>query len=327
LRVFASQFSLIKNFNSMIPRLTVAVCGIIAVLTLAPKRSAAQPLDQLGNRASGLGAFVAVSDDASAVVWNPAGLINGPIFNILVDFGRTTADVRRDAGSAEAGRFGHTFLALGVPPLGLSYSRGRQTAVSPRDGREDNQVVLRSMVTSHLGVTVLQSISDGLTVGATLKLVHGSLNEEGRTTGDVDLGALFSAGRLRAGVVARNLTSPTFNAGNESLTLERHVRLGAAWGDNWPGIAKTIVSVDADVTSVAHISGDRRDIAAGAERWFRRQTIALRGGLRASTVDGARPVASVGGSWAVRSGMYVDVAAARGRDNDARWSVSARLMY
>jgi hypothetical protein len=303
------------------------VCAVTAALTLAPQRSAAQPLDQLGNRASALGAFVAVSDDASAVVWNPAGLINGPIFNILVDFGRTTADRRPAAGSAEAGRFGHSFLALGVPPLGLSYSRGRQTAVVQLDGRQDNQVVLRSMVTSHLGVTVLQSVADGLTVGATLKLVHGSLNDEGRTTGDADLGALFSAGRMRAGIVARNVTSPTFDAGPVSMTLERHVRVGAAWGDSWPGIARTIVSVDADLTRVAHVSGDRRDVAAGAERWFRRQTIALRGGLRASTVDRARPVASVGGSVAVRSGMYVDVAAARGRDNDARWSVSARLMY
>ena len=305
----------------------VVVCAIFAVLTLAPQRSAAQPLDQLGNRASALGAFVAVSDDASAVVWNPAGLINGPIFNILVDFGRTTGDVRASPAFDEAGRFGHTFLALAMPPLGLSYSRGTQTAVSIPDGREDNQVVLRSMVTSHLGATVLQSITDGLTVGATLKLIHGSLNDEGRTTGDLDVGALFSAGRLRAGIVARNLAAPTFTSGTERLTIERHVRVGAAWGSSWPGISETIVSVDADVTRVAHVTGDRRDVAAGAERWFRRQTIAVRGGLRVSTVDDARPVASVGGSWAVRSGMYVDVAAARGRDNDARWSVSARLMY
>jgi hypothetical protein len=283
-------------------------------------------MDHLGNRASALGAFVAVSDDASAVVWNPAGLINGPIFNILLDFGRTTSDVGPTSASGEAGQFGHTFLAMGLPPLGVSYSRGR-TAVEVDDGREDRQVLLRSMVTSHLGATVLQSLTDRLTVGATLKLVHGSLDDEGSTTGDVDVGALFSAGRLRAGVVARNLTMPTFTAGAVSTTLARHVRIGGAWGDRWPGTATTIVSVDADLTRVVHVTGARRDVAAGAERWFRRQTIAVRGGLRASTVERARPVASFGGSVAVRSGMYVDVAAALGRDNDARWSVSARLMY
>jgi hypothetical protein len=311
----------------MTPKLLIAVCGYVAVLTLVPQRSAAQPLDQLGNRASGLGAFVAVADDASAVVWNPAGLINGPIFNILLDFGRTTGDRPQAGAPPRAGRFGHTFLALGVPPLGLSYSRGRETAVELADGREDRQVVVRSMVTSQLGVTVLQSVAEGLTVGGTLKLIHGSLNGEGRITGDVDLGAIYSARRMRAGIVARNVTTPTFEAAAVEMTLDRHVRLGAAWGDSWPGTATTIVSVDADLTRVRHATGDRRDVAAGAERWFRAQRVAVRGGLRASTIDGARPVASVGGSISVRSGIYVDVAAARGRGNDARWSISARLMY
>jgi hypothetical protein len=311
----------------MVKKSGVAVCAAVALLTLVPHRGAAQPLDQLGNRASALGAFVAVADDASAVVWNPAGLINGPIFNILLDFGRATAEPRQEVDSSQVGRFGHSFLAVGLPPLGLSYSRNWQTAVVEPDSREDMQVVLRSVVTSHLGATVLQSVTDQLTVGATLKLVHGSVNDEGRTTGDIDLGALFSAGRMRAGMVARNVTAPTFTSGSGSVTLDRHVRIGAAWGDRWPGIATTIVSVDADVTRVAHVSGERRDIAAGAERWFRRHTFAIRGGLRASTVEGARPVGSVGGSVAVRSGIYVDVSAARGRNNDARWSVSARLMY
>jgi hypothetical protein len=146
-------------------------------------------------------------------------------------------------------------------------------------------------------------------------------------TGDFDLGAMFAAGRMRAGLVARNVTTPSFDVGAETLTFERHVRVGAAWGDKWPGTATTIVSLDADLTRVRHLSGDRRDIAAGAERWLRRHTIGVRGGLRASTIDGARPVASVGGSVAVRSGFYVDIAAAGGRDSDARWSVSARLMY
>ena len=311
----------------MNPKFPAVVCALLAGLALVPQPSAAQPLDQLGNRASALGAFVAVADDASAVVWNPAGLINGPIFNILVDFGRSPAPPGVPSASAEAGRFGHSFLALGVPPLGLSYSRGRQTAVESRDGREDRQVVVRSMVTSHLGVTVLQSLADGVTVGATLKLVHGSVNDDGRVTGDVDVGAMYAAGRMRAGIVARNVTTPSFDAGPLTLTLERQVRVGAAWGDRWPGTATTIVSVDADVTRVPHLTGERRDVAAGAERWFRRQTMAVRGGVRASMIEGARPVASIGGSWAVRSGMYVDIAAARGRDNDARWSVSARLMY
>ena len=341
------------------------VCVLLIVGAIAPRPAAAQPLDQLGNRASAIGAFVAVADDASAVAWNPAGLINGPIFNMLLDFGRSTAAPPEFGAGLRAGRFGHSFLAVGLPPLGLSYARNRYTqtaallpsdqfpepgsAVGSDSSRETRQVVVRSLLTSHLGVTILQSLADGVTVGATLKLVRGSLQTgstgvaswdaafehaemlegDAKMTADLDLGALVSKGRVRAGIVARNLTAPEFEDGGLAgpMMLERHIRAGVAWGDSWPAAAKLIVAVDADLTRVRHTTGDRRDIAAGVERWFLAQRVAVRGGLRASTLGDARPVASAGGSLAVRSGMYVDVSAARGRDNDARWSVAARLMY
>lgn len=360
--------SLLPNQNHDFMRIKrgSALCALTMTIAVTPRVAAAQPLDQLGNRGSAIGAFVAVADDASAVVWNPAGLINGPIFNGLLDFGRSTATPPRLAPGERAGRFGGSLLAVGVPPLGLSYSRHRYTQVSapfpsaqfpasgsaggPDSNRETRQVVVRSLLTSHLGVTVLQSLTDGISIGATVKLVRGSLQTgstgvtswgaafdhaemlEGdvRTTADLDVGALLSTGRLRAGIVARNLTAPEFEGGpftGAPMTLERHVRAGVAWGDNWPAAANVIVALDADLTRVRHVTGERRDVAAGAERWFRGQRVAVRGGLRASTVEAARPVASLGGSLAVRDGMYVDVSAARGRENDARWSVSARLMY
>jgi F plasmid transfer operon protein TraF len=302
------------------------VCWLALALVFLSLPATAQSLDELGNRATAMSAFVAVADDASAVAWNPAGLVNGPIFNILLDFGRSPTP-KNPAAPADDEFSNHTLLAAGVPPFGLFYARGHYPAVEPADGRKEAQVAVRAMVTSSLGFTVLQSLADGLTVGATVKLVHGSLNDEGETTGDIDAGALFSRGRMRAGLVARNLTSPTFESSAGAITIERQVRAGVAWGNKWPGTADTIVSFDADLTRVPHVSGERRDLAAGAEKWFRHQTLAVRGGVRASTVDGARPVASAGGSIAVRSGFYVDVAAAGGRADDARWSVAARLMY
>jgi hypothetical protein len=302
------------------------------------------------------------------VAWNPSGLIHGPIFNILMDFGRSTATEDPVVSGQSAGQYGHSLLALGVPPLGLSYSRGRHTLVTaqfpragseagPSSNRETRQVVVRSVVTSNLGVTLVQSLADGVTVGATVKLVRGSLalgsatvdnwsdafdqaemiEGEGRTTADVDFGAMVSRGRVRGGVVVRNTTSPTF-AGRPSaapctepcertVTLKRHVRAGVAWGDAWPGTANLIVALDADLTRVPHLRGERRDVAAGAEQWFGTQKFAVRGGLRVSTADDARPVASGGGSVAIRSGMYVDMSAAWGRDSEARWAISARLMF
>lgn len=337
----------------------VRFCWLTLTLWLAgawsPRSAMAQTLDQLGNRAAALGAFVAVADDASAVAWNPAGLVNGPIFNILLDFGRVTepgGDLL--TSTRQAGRSGGTFLAAGVPPLGLSYYRMRKTELNPAvesgSGRQNEQLGVRSLVTSQLGVTLLQSLADGLTVGATVKLVHGRLASDvvsatswdaafdaaeeleasGQTTVDLDAGALLATGRLRVGLVARNLAAPSFDDRRRNgmpMTLDRHVRAGVAWGDAWPGISTLIVALDADLTRVRQVSGDRRDLAAGAERWFGGQKFAVRGGVRASMVDGARPMASGGGSLAVRAGTYVDVYAARGRNKDGAWGIAARLMY
>jgi hypothetical protein len=198
-----------------------------------------------------------------------------------------------------------------------------------------------------VGVTALQSIADGVTVGATAKLVRGSfasatmttdswddgfdraerIDGEAATKADVDVGALVARGHMRVGAVARNLSEPTFEAAGESQQLARHVRIGAAWGNGWPGIAKVIVALDADLTRVPDPTGERRDVAAGAERWFRNQTFAVRGGLRASTVGEARPMGSAGASYAVRSGIFVEAYAAVGGDRDRRWGIAGRLMY
>jgi hypothetical protein len=216
--------------------------------------------------------------------------------------------------------------------------------------RQNGRVLARTLVTSHLGVTVQQSVGDFLTLGATMKLVRGSagtatvdadswdeaferadmVEGDGSTRGDVDAGAMLAVGRMRAGIVVRNITAPKF--GNQDAlgvraSLERHARIGIAWADRWPGIAATVLSFDADVTRVPHPGGDRRDVAAGVERWLRGQRIGLRGGVRSSTIGDARFVGSVGGSFAVRPGTYVDAFVARGADHERSWGIAARLSY
>ena len=335
------------------------VASAAAVLSaFVPVCAGAQGLEAVGNRAAAMTAFVAVADDASAVVWNPSGLAQGPFFNLSLDFGRahdgTSAQPQMTGG---AGRQQPTLIALGVPPIGVSYYRMATTVLQPIGPagqlspiRQDYQVSVRSLFTSHLGVTVLHSLGDHVTVGATAKLVHGSfaadtttirtwsdgfeyaesLETRGSTKGDLDVGALVTGGHFRAGLVARNLTEPTFESGvgnAAAAVLERHVRLGAAWGDRWPGLPRTIVAFDADTTRTAHASGDRRDVAAGLERWLEGRRAGFRGGVRASTVGDARPVASAGGSFALRSGMYVDAYVAHGKHEDRAWGIGARVTY
>jgi hypothetical protein len=316
----------------------------------------AQGLETLGNRASAMTAFVAVADDAAAAAWNPAGFVTGPIFNISLDLGRSERTPSGTPGpSPNAERLGTTLIAIGTTPLGLAYYRlasmtgAASPAVMPTGDRQDSHVGVRSLVTNHFGASVQQSVGDYLTLGATLKLVHGSIgagsaqvaswaeafestddiDTNGRMTGDVDLGAMVAARRMRAGVVVRNVTEPTFRTaggGAIAMNLARHARIGVAWGDRWPSPADLVVAVDADITRVPHPEGARRDVAAGLERWWRGRQVGVRGGLRVSTVNDTRPVASVGASYAVRVGTYVDASVSRGGEVRG-WGVAARMTY
>jgi hypothetical protein len=331
----------------------------VILCTLALAEANAQGIEVIGNRAAALAAFVAVADDASAVVWNPAGLVAGPIFNIAIDLGRSRKHPGDSPTSSPdaAERVGTVLVAAGVPPLGLSFYRVSFTsaeAAGPAGmetpGRENREVNVRTLVTSHLGATVLQSLGEYLTVGATVKLVHGragaaivpaaampdaaldradTIETSGSIAGDVDVGVMFANRRIRAGMVVRNLTEPSF--GDEqpgsAMSLDRYARAGIAWGDGWPGTAATIVALDADVTRVRHADGERRDLAVGAERWLRNRQLGVRGGVRASTVGDSRPVATAGVSYGIRSGTYVDAYVAKGTVNQGAWGIGARLTY
>ena len=302
-----------------------------------------------------MAAFVAVADDGSAVVWNPAGLVFGPLFNLSLGFGRTTSQSDElPRFPAEAGRQLNTLITLALPPLGVSYTRISSLAVEPRSpavvgtgDRQEEQVLLRSVVTSALGVTVLQSLGDYVTVGATLKVVRGgaeraistvgsweegfnraeSLERSGSTKADADLGAMFAWRTVRAGLVVRNVSEPTFDGGSiDELTVRRHARVGVAWGDRWPGQARTIVAADADTTRVLAVDGERRDVAVGAERWLG-QRLSVRAGVRGSTVGDARPVVSSGASFAVRAGTFVDAFVGVGDRDTRTWGVGVRVAF
>ena len=335
----------------------VGLAGILGAALITPSPAAAQGLETLGSRAAAMGAFVAVADDASAVAWNPAGLITGPIFNISIDLGRSEQEPDGPPQPAgQAGRSETTLFALGTMPVGVAYYRiGTSTvdAFSPADvgipGRQDPQVLVRTMVTTHLGVTVQQSFWNHFTVGAAFKLVRAELGSAIResstwddaldssdvidtpdfTRGDLDVGLMGAVGPLRAGLVVRNVTEPTFGEDeiSDPAKLPRHARVGVAWGNRWPGIAGTILSFDADLTRLPAVGGERRDVAGGAEHWLAGRRFGVRGGVRASTIGETRTVVSGGGSVGIRSGFYVDGYVAGGQDEQRAWGIGARLTY
>lgn len=294
--------------------LAAAVLLIAGVSRAHAQAAGAGGMEVLGTRAQGMaGAFVAVADDATAVYWNPAGLGTGDFFSLALERSHVGLPAA-PGGDAPALRTGA--VLIGTPPLGAGYYRLGSTHVVP--------------------VTVVQSFGDHLNVGGAAKGVWGEGIDGGTHARlDADLGVMLRTETARLGLVLRNLAEPTFGPeviafGGNRYTLQRHARLGVAL---FPRSGLTLAA-DADLTTLdtPSSSGDpddgrRRAIAVGAEQKLTPR-LAVRGGVRAQTIDGARPSASAGASVAVTTLLWVDVQATGGGDRaDRSWTIGLRAAF
>lgn len=333
-----------------------ALGAVVLSQVALPIPAVAQSFESMGTRAAGMaGAFVAVADDASAVYWNPGALAAGSYFSLVLD--RLGSEAQPEAGVPAGSRSG-SLIAISAPALGLSYYRLRGTILAPattaqhlagQNGTATGDIQVQALITHHLGATVVQSLTDNVAIGATLKLVRGTaitgtvagssdldellgdvgeLNGEGSNRFDADIGVLGSFGSFRAGLTLRNLTEPGFEtASGGKLKLDRQARAGVSYipATGW------VVAADADLTSSQGPFGDVRSVAIGAEgRLYPRAWV--RAGLRLNTinsaVEGRTPVAGVGASYAVFSSMLVDAqVSVGGRTADRAWGVAGRIVF
>ncbi len=336
---------------------TVVVACLVTAGLVLPPAADAQPIDAAGTRAAGMaGAFVAAVDDASAVYWNPGALALGSYFSLVID--RTEG--RTATSEPAAGSRSGFLIALAAPALGLSYYRIRATTLTPPDlatdggqlGRDlvqPGEVRLDSLVTHHVGATIVQSLADGVAVGATLKVVRGTaatgivadanrsvlladgvdLRGHSSSKFDADIGVLASFGAVRAGVTLRNVTEPEFESPETGhvLRLRRQARAGVAVRAT-PG---WIVAADLDLLKSPGPFGDSRDLAFGTEGRVARRAV-VRGGVRFNTLgdapQGRAPSVSVGGTYAVRASVLVDAQVTAGSEMSVRgWGLAARFVY
>ncbi len=334
--------------------LTAAPGWVLILMFLAgvcgPTAASAQSFDTVGTRAAGMGgAFVAVADDASAVYWNPAGLaLGGALFSVVFD---TRQDKARPERVDVGGNRSASLIAIGTPPLGLSYYRLGSTRVEPAFAIAipgDPHLHLERLVTDHVGVTLVQSVLPHVAIGTTLKYVHGIATSEFVVTSasradvlktaddlpheashklDADVGVMAVFRRVRAGVTVRNLREPDFRtAGNQTIELARQSRAGIAY----VGVAGLIVSADIDLERARGSIGEERQFAAGAEaRLFPRAF--FRTGVHVNTLSdqpgGHAPIASIGGGYLIKS-WIIDAHATVGSESGNRgWGVSARMVY
>lgn len=321
-------------------RIPARGCLVILLFAALAGDAAGQSMETVGTRAQGMGgAFVGVADDASAVYWNPAGLARGAFFSLVLD--RATAEM---ADPSAAGRREGWLLALTTPALGLSYYRLERTA-SVRGGAAPDPIRLESLVTQHLGGTVVQSLTDTIAVGATLKYVRGiagavgvpALGPEdaidgfdvlGRSSSafDLDVGVMASGSLGRIGLLVRNVTEPGFDtAGGDELSLDRQVRAGASLLllQDW------ILAADLDLTESPSLSGEVREFATGVEGRLTRR-LSARAGLRLNAAGEAdrAPALSVGASYAVFGSLQLDGQYTGGSDRAfTGWGLAGRLVF
>ncbi len=312
----------------------VSLCGCLWLVSAFPVASAAQQtFEVVGSRALGMGgAFVAVADDPSAVFWNPAGLASGQPAGATIEWVRFRNGDRNGAAAAGPWQRSAKFVSLGTWPIGMSYA-GFDETVLVTDGASAGLVAQR-FSTRHYGATVLQTVTEGLVVGTTLKYVRGTVaagpvseassgealgagaSREGVTHGvfDLDASVMFDARVFRVGWTMRNLRSPTFEGPpGTAMELERRSRMGLAV---LPADG-LIFAVDLDLNTADLPGGPSRMVAVGAEQmlWSR---LAVRGGARWN-LEGARAaVGSLGASFALRPGAWLDGHVTHGRAQGER---------
>ncbi len=327
---------------------------LIALSVLAASPAAAQTFEIVGTRAAGMGgAFVAVADDASATYWNPGGLALGRMFSAVFD--RKVADQKAGTLDDPSGHDTGSLISLGMPALGFAYYQLRTTAVTPAgtmlarfpQGGETpvRMVRLDKLTAHHTGVTLVQSLVQGVAIGTTLKIVHGDvataivpdgnreerlddaadLSTEGTDKFDADIGIMAGGGHVKMGLTVRNLTEPSFTITGTSdrLRLHRQARAGIAvsFAEGWAAAA------DFDLTKNGPDDKQVRSFAAGTEGRLA-EKIFVRSGFHLSTTGKARPSVSAGGSYAVLSAIWIDGQATWGSDNaDRGWGVAARVVY
>jgi hypothetical protein len=265
------------------------------------------------------GAFVAVADDATATHWNPAGLATGGPAGMTVGWLRDHSGRPDDAARAGVWKSKGTLTSLGTWPLGVSYGT---FSVTRLDDLTNGASTVRTLRTSQFGVTVLQTVFDGIVVGSTLRYLRGDVASaiatdttigdalsateemEGRRSGafDLDVSVMVDLRRVRVGATWKNLRSPTFGEDEENqITVPRQTRIGVAV---LPTDGLTL-ALDLDLETVDLLGDPRRTAAVGGEARVASR-LAVRSGLRWSVEGARRVVASAGLSVGLRPGLWLD---------------------
>jgi hypothetical protein len=329
-------------------RVRVSSVAWLLVMICVPCLAHAQVrFEAAGARALGMaGAFVAVADDPTAVLWNPAALVHGAPAALTIGLDRFQFRKPSDPAVLGGGDASSEFFGFGSWPLGVSYGHFSAAGLR-RPG--DLHTLAESLSLHQIGFSVLQTLLDGdirgeratLTGGATFKYVRGTAGSavipgdlsvddaldlarsgtgDANNTFDLDVGLLADLGRFRAGLSLKNLRSPSFptSAGTE-IRLARLARIGLSARP----VDGVTLAIDVDLDTADPLVGQRQVIALGGETRISARA-ALRGGVRWHYSGVRQPTGALGGSLRLRPGLWLDGYVALGRSHDQGFGIALR---
>lgn len=248
-----------------------------------------------GARAPGMAnAFVAVADEASALQYNPAGLVQLNGVNIAMQHARLLP------GLSDSSSISSNYIGGAVP---LKGARWGVVGLSYRGFRGSNYFDDREISIGYAGE--IPGRLDGLSLGFAIKQFHreyqpdmytkNALNDAGNGTGredplfahhgysndkvGFDAGALWRYGdddQWSLGALVRNLNQADMSMGGDGDTGPLGIRVGLAYRPRWG-------AVTAEVGRTKRLaSGPDQDSAIGAERNVMLKNVGalgVRGGL------------------------------------------------
>ncbi len=177
----------------------------------------------VGARAGGLGgAFSAVSDDATATFWNPAGLTYSHRAQVAFTHTEWVQDITNE------------FLAFIFPAfrgtIGLSVYANNVGGIERRINPSDEPIGTVEANDIALGFSYATSINSSLKAGLTVKYLYEKIFIESAAGYAFDFGLIFQpfSNSLRLAVVAQNLGSMN-KLRAVSINLPKTVRLGVSY--------------------------------------------------------------------------------------------------
>jgi tetratricopeptide (TPR) repeat protein len=257
-----------RAFLTMLAALTALVAHLLFAPTFARGESGERKVFAAGAgaRALGLGgAYAALADDATALVWNPAGLVDAPSREVAF----YTTSLPADGISYAYFGYAHPTLRYGTFGVGAL-----RFAAGGIEGRDDRNFVTDSEIRDSQFRWMFgyaSRVTPDVALGGALKVDTHSLAGASATSFGADLGLTyrreafdtgrFSLSRLGAALRIENVLEPREKLGAQSVADPRALHAGISYDLPIGGLPGSVVAT----AEWVHESGGENRLLFGTE--------------------------------------------------------------